>query len=165
MKPVILAAVFSIVLSLCSNYAADTSALPAIKTQADLDAVITSTTDASLKQALTANAAAILAAAAHKPHVDAVIHTIESAPGKIEKVNTTPDDLKKAAGAEIPLFDTLKSVDLSVANMGPHDKRKVDPYDAGFFEHSDTFPRWKRSILSRLRPTMTGSRHWGNSRI
>ena len=33
------------------------------------------------------------------------------------------------------LFDTLKLVDLSVPNMGPHDHRKSDPYDAAFFEH------------------------------
>jgi Leucine Rich Repeat (LRR) protein len=43
--------------------------------------------------------------------------------------------LKKAAGGELPVFDTLKSVDLSVANMGPHERRKTDPYDAAFFEH------------------------------
>jgi len=115
-------------------FAAD-DALANIKTQADLDALIAATNDAGLKQALSANAAAIVAAATQKPHVDAVIHTLESAPGKFEKINTAPEDLKKAAGGSVSLFDTLKMVDLAVANMGPHDKRKVDPYDAAFFEH------------------------------
>ena len=47
-------------------------------------------------------------------------HTLESAPGKFEKINTAPDDLKKAAVGNVSLFDTLKLVDLQVANMGPH---------------------------------------------
>jgi len=29
----------------------------------------------------------------------------------------------------------LKLVDLSIPNAGPHDQRKVDPFDAAFFEH------------------------------
>ena len=48
--------------------------------------------------------------------------------------------MKKALGGESALFDTLKSVDLSVANMGPHDKRTNDPYDAAFFEHLGHIP-------------------------
>jgi len=43
--------------------------------------------------------------------------------------------LKRAAGGELPLFDSLVAVDLAVAGMGPHDKRKVDPYDGPFFAH------------------------------
>lgn len=33
----------------------------------------------------------------------------------------------------LPGLQTLKSVDLAIANMGPHDKRSSDPYDAAFF--------------------------------
>lgn len=54
------------------------------------------------------------------PHVEAVIRTVESAKGKIEK---TGDG------------QSLKLVDLAVPNTGPHDQRKDDPYDAAFFEH------------------------------
>lgn len=44
----------------------------------------------------------------------------------------------EAAGGRVeplmlPALHTLKSVDLAVANMGPHDKRQSDPYDATFF--------------------------------
>src|SRR5665213_1798881 len=106
-----------------------------VKTQADLDALIASTTDAGLKQAMHDNSAAIIAAAGQAPHVLAVIKTIEASPGKFVKINTTPPELKKAAGGDIAIFDTLKSVDLSIPNAGPHDARKVDPYDAAFFEH------------------------------
>ena len=135
-RPAIIGAVlFSLILSLQSVFAADADLLSAVKTQADLDALIASTPDAALKQALGTHAAAILSASAQKPHVEAVIRTLESAPGKFEKINTAPDELKKAAGGSVALFDTLKLVDLSVTNMGPHDKRKVDPFDAAFFEH------------------------------
>ncbi len=54
------------------------------------------------------------------PHVDAVARIVEGAKGKVEK---TDDGL------------SLKLVDLSVPNSGPHDKRSTDPYDAAFFEH------------------------------
>jgi len=77
----------------------------------------------------------ILAAAADAPHVEAVAHTVEGAKGKVERVNTTPEALAKAAGGPLAIFDTLKLVDLSVPNTGPHDKRESDPYDAAFFEH------------------------------
>ncbi|HWE04323.1 MAG TPA: hypothetical protein VG326_18100 [Tepidisphaeraceae bacterium] len=106
-----------------------------VKSQADLDAVIASTDDAALKQAARDNSAAILAAAERSPHVQAVMHTVEASPGKVEKVNATPPALKKAVGGDIAIFDTLRVVDLSIPNAGPHDARKVDPYDAAFFEH------------------------------
>ncbi len=106
-----------------------------LKTQADLDALIGSTKDAGLKKALSENAAAILAAADKHPHVEAVIKTVESSPGKVEKINITPEALKKAADGDIALFDTLTLVDLAIPNAGPHDQRKNDPYDAAFFEH------------------------------
>ncbi|TDU64544.1 leucine rich repeat (LRR) protein [Prosthecobacter fusiformis] len=54
------------------------------------------------------------------PHVEAVIRTVEAAKGKVVK---TEDG------------QSLKLVDLSVPNAGPHDHRKEDPYDAAFFEH------------------------------
>lgn len=54
------------------------------------------------------------------PHVEAVIRAVESAKGKVEK---TQDG------------QSLKLVDLAVPGAGPHDHRKVDPYDAAFFEH------------------------------
>ena len=106
-----------------------------IKSQADLDALIASTNDAESKQLLRDHSPAILAAVARRPHVDAVIRAVESSPGKVEKTNSTPEALKKAAGGEVALFDTLKLVDLAIPNAGPHDHRKVDPYDAAFFEH------------------------------
>lgn len=107
----------------------------AVQSKADVDALIQSTTDPALKQAIQENAAAIAAAAEQHPHVEAIVRTIESAPGKIEKINTTPESLKKAAGGSIALFDTLKLVDLAMPNAGPHDHRKSDPFDAAFFEH------------------------------
>ncbi len=54
------------------------------------------------------------------PHVETVIRTVEGAKGKVEK---TADG------------QSLKLVDLAVPGAGPHDHRKVDPYDAAFFEH------------------------------
>lgn len=54
------------------------------------------------------------------PHVEAVIRAVEGAKGKVEK---TTDG------------KSLKLVDLAVPGAGPHDHRKVDPYDAAFFEH------------------------------
>jgi hypothetical protein len=61
-----------------------------------------------------------LSAFALDPHVEAVTRIVEAAKGKIEK---TEDG------------QSLKLVDLAVPNTGPHDHRKDDPYDAGFFEH------------------------------
>jgi hypothetical protein len=60
------------------------------------------------------------AAVALDPHVEAVIRTVEAAKGKVEK---TEDG------------QSLKLVDLAVPGAGPHDHRKIDPYDAAFFEH------------------------------
>ncbi len=61
-----------------------------------------------------------LFSSAMDPHVEAVIRTVESAKGKVEK---TEDG------------QSLKLIDLQVPNAGPHDKREADPYDATFFEH------------------------------
>ena len=116
------------------------AALATIQTRADLDAVIATISDADFKQALQEHSAAILAAAEQHAHVAAVTQVVESSPGKVEKINTTPAALKKAAGDDIALFDTLKLVDLSIPHAGPHDHRKVDPYDQAFFEHLGHIP-------------------------
>jgi hypothetical protein len=110
-------------------------ALEKIQTQAELEQYIAASTNASLQQTLREASPAILKAIAERPHVAAVMRTIESAPGKFEKVNITPEALKKFTNAELPLFDSLKLIDLSIPNAGPHAHRKVDPYDAAFFEH------------------------------
>ncbi|EDY16064.1 hypothetical protein CfE428DRAFT_6389 [Chthoniobacter flavus Ellin428] len=109
--------------------------LSKVTSPTDLDAVVAKTADPALKKALHEYAKDILAAAADAPHVEAVAHTVEGAKGKVERTNTTPEALAKAAGGPMAIFDTLKLVDLSVPNTGPHDKRVDDPYDAAFFEH------------------------------
>jgi hypothetical protein len=116
--------------------------LSRITSRADLDAVIAATLDAALKQALTDHAAAILAAAARHPHVEAVIRTIEKAPGKFTKINTTPDALKKAAGGEIAIFDTLTMINTNIVNGRAHQHRDAahDPYDAAFIDHLGHIP-------------------------
>ncbi len=113
-----------------------------ITSRADLDAVINETADAALKQALTDHADAILAAAERHPHVDAVIRTIESAPGTFTTVNTTPEAVRKAAGGDIRLFDTLTQIDTRIAGGKAHDRRKEkeDPYNAAFIEHLGHIP-------------------------
>ena len=111
--------------------------LSKIASRTDLDAVIATATDAGLKKALTENAAAILAAAGQHPHVEAVVRTIESAPGTFTKINTTPEALKTAAGGDLPLFDTLIQVSTNILGGKAHDQRKEkeDPYNAAFIEH------------------------------
>ena len=111
------------------------AALATVKTQRDLESVIASTQDATLKKALQNHSAALLAAAQRHAHVEAIIRTVKVSPGKVEIINTTPDSLKKVVGGDVALFDTLKLVDLAMPNAGPHDHRKIDPYDAAFFEH------------------------------
>lgn len=118
-----------------SALAAAVPDLSKVATQADLDAAIEATTDAGLKKALKEHSSAILAAAAEHAHAEAIAAIVTGAKGKVEKVNTTPDALKKAAGGELTVFDTLKLVDLAVPNTGPHDHRTNDPYDATFFGH------------------------------
>ena len=127
-----------LIVCLAVNASAQTAvavSLAGVKTQADLDIVIAATSDAAKKSALQANAAAILAAAAKKPHVDAVIASLEKAAGSYEKMNATPDALKQAFGAELPLFDTLKAVNLGSTALGIKGKREVDPFDHAFYEH------------------------------
>ena len=116
--------------------------LSKITSRTDLDAVIAATSDSALKQALTDHADAILAAAARHPHVQAVIRTIESAPGTFTKVNTTPEALKKAAGGDIAIFDTLTEVNTGILNGHAHASRdkKIDPYNAAFIEHLGHIP-------------------------
>ena len=111
--------------------------LSKLTSQAELDALIASSGDAPLKQALSDHADAILAASKRHPHVAAVIRTIESAPGSYEKINTTPASLKQAAGGELAVFDTLSAVTTRIQGGKAHDRRKEseDPYDATFVEH------------------------------
>ena len=111
------------------------AALANIKTQRDIDALIASTKNVELKRALQKHSVELHAAAELHAHVEAVTRTVQLSPGKVEKINATPESLKKAAGGELAIFDTLKLVDLAIPNAGPHDHRKVDPYDAAFFEH------------------------------
>ena len=122
--------------SLTALHAAPPS-LSKIASRADLDTVIAASKDAVLKQALQDNAAAILSAAEQHPHVEAVIRTIESAPGTFTKINTTPEALKKAAGGDIAIFDTLTMVNTGILNGHAHASRDktTDPYDAVFIEH------------------------------
>jgi hypothetical protein len=116
--------------------------LSKVASRADLDSVIAATTDAGLIQALSDHAAAILAAAEQHPHVEAVIRTIESAPGAFTKINTTPEALKKAAGGDIAIFDTLTQVSTNILGGKAHDHRKenADPYNAAFIEHLGHIP-------------------------
>lgn len=116
--------------------------LSKVASRADLDAVIAATADGALKQALQDHAAAILAAAEQHPHVEAVIRTIESAPGTLTKINTTPEALKKAAGGDIALFDTLTMVNTGIFKGHAHASRdkKTDPYDATFIQHLGQIP-------------------------
>ena len=111
--------------------------LSKITSHADLDAVISATSDSALKQALSDHAAAIVTAAQQHQHVVAVIRTIESAPGTFTRVNTTPDALKKVAGGDIAIFDTLTQVSTNILGGKAHDHRKenADPYNAAFIEH------------------------------
>ncbi|OYW26281.1 MAG: hypothetical protein B7Z47_07765 [Chthoniobacter sp. 12-60-6] len=111
------------------------AALTAIKNEADLEQLIGSTDDPRWKQALREYRPEILASVAVRAHQEAVIRTVQLSPGRFELTNATPETLKKLAGVDIPLFDTLTLVDLAIPNAGPHDHRKVDPYDAVFFEH------------------------------
>lgn len=111
--------------------------LSKVTSRVDLDSVIAATTDAALKQALSDHAGDILAAAEQHPHVEAVIRTIESAPGAFTKINTTPEALKKAAGGDMAIFDTLTQVSTNILGGKAHDHRKenADPYNAAFIEH------------------------------
>jgi hypothetical protein len=100
-----------------------------------LESFTTSTKDEALRKALLAHASDLQAAIARHPHVEAVLKTVEGASGKLEKINTTPEPIRQAAGGPLPVFDSLVLVDLAIPNAGPHDARKNDPYDAPFFEH------------------------------
>jgi hypothetical protein len=124
--------VLLLALSSCSVGAVDFSG---IKSSTDLDALISSTTDLEVKSVLQSHADEILKAAVRHPHVEAVIAAVSLSPGKVAEVNLTPDDLKKLAGGEIGIFQSLMLVDLAIPNAGPHDHRESDPYDADFFRH------------------------------
>lgn len=124
-----------VLLALLPALSAAPADLAKITSKADLESVIASTTDAASRQVLQGNSAAILAAIEQRPHIEAVTRIVEGARGKVEKINVTPEALKKIAGGDMAVFDTLKLVDLAVPNAGPHDVRKSDPYDSTFFGH------------------------------
>jgi len=114
---------------------AASAATPAAVDKTALEAVLASTTNPAVKRALEQHAAEATAAAAMRPHTEAVIQTVEGAKGRVEKRNNTPEAVRKAAGGDLPLFEVLTLVDLAIPNTGPHAERKTDPYDAAFFEH------------------------------
>ncbi len=111
--------------------------LSKVASREDLESVISRTSSALMKEALASHATAILDAATRHPHVEAVIRTIEKAPGTFTKINLTPDSLKQAFGGDIPLFETLTAVSTGIVNGRPHVYRGADedPYDAAFIEH------------------------------
>ncbi len=127
---ILLAAIFSVQGAL---YGAPT--ISEVRTSADLESLIASTKDASLKKILLDHSSEFKAALDRHPHVEAVLKVVEAASGKVEKTNTTPEAIQKAAGRLLPEFESLSLVDLAIPNAGPHDARKNDPYDAAFFEH------------------------------
>ncbi|MCM8541969.1 MAG: hypothetical protein NE328_16995 [Lentisphaeraceae bacterium] len=139
MKSIFLLALLCISISY-SVFAADKSGFPdlsKISSKAELNNVIATVNDEATKKALSENAASIVATAKRHPHVLAVIEIIESSPGMYKKVNTTPEALKKAVGAEIAIFDTLIEVSTKILKGKAHVYRdsKNDPYDAAFMEH------------------------------
>jgi hypothetical protein len=121
-------------------FAASPATPQAVEARAGFDALAAAAKDPALKKAIQDHSAQIAAATELRRHVEAVLRAIELSPGKVEMINTTPEALKKAAGMELPLFDTLRLVDLGMPNAGPHDHRKVDPYDGEFFEHLGHIP-------------------------
>jgi hypothetical protein len=107
--------------------------LAAIKTKADLEALIAATSDAAKKKTLETHTADILAAVARKPHVEFVSATVEKAKGTFEKLNTTPEALAKVMDGPSALFDSLKLVSLASTDLGVKSKLPVDPYDQEFY--------------------------------
>ena len=107
--------------------------LAGVQNRSHLDKLIAATTDAGKKQALRDHAEAIVVAVARKPHVDAVVATLEKANGTFEKSNTMPEALKTAIGAST-IFDGLRSINLADSKLGIKAKREVDPFDKAFYE-------------------------------
>jgi hypothetical protein len=116
------------------------AALSGVKTQADLTAAIAAATAPATKRALQTHSAAILAAAAKKPHVDFVVAALDKAPGTYTKTNTTPAELKAALGGEVALFDTVTVINLGSATLNIKAKREVDPFDEAFYQHLGSIP-------------------------
>lgn len=115
--------------------AATPISLAGLKSTADLETVVAALADPAKKSAVRSQTAAILTAAAKKPHVDAVIAALDQAPGSYTKTNLTPAVLKQALGGESAIFDTLKTVNLGSATLGIKAKREIDPFNQAFYEH------------------------------
>jgi hypothetical protein len=106
-----------------------------IKSSTDLETLISFEANSEVRSVLRDHAGEILKAATRHSHVEAVIAAVALSPGNVVEINLTPDDLKKATGGEIGIFQSLTLVDLAIPNAGPHDHRESDPYDADFFRH------------------------------
>jgi len=131
---------------LVSAYTGATLTAYQITSEGDLEQAASLSWDAEISDLLTLKtlpaAAPDLSKITSRTDVDAVIRTIEKAPGTFTKINTTPEALKKAAGGDLPLFDTLTQIDTRIAGGKAHDHRKEneDPYNADFIEHLGHIP-------------------------
>lgn len=105
-----------------------------VKTRADLDAVIAATAAPATREALTAHAAEIVAAAERKQNVDELVGILTAASATFEKANATPQDLRVAFGGPSALFDDLKAINLAASGLTIKEKRKTDPFDQAFYE-------------------------------
>jgi hypothetical protein len=123
-----------------SGEAAAADPLSAVKTQADLDALIAKSSDAAVKKALTAHSADILAAVAGKASVERVTAILDAAHGSYEKTNVTPADLQAAFGGPSTLFDSLKLVSLAATGLSIKEKRTTDPFNQAFYEDLSRIP-------------------------
>ena len=90
-KTVLTTALLLTALLCATGTAADrTPDLSKLSSRAELDALIASSGDAALKEALSDHADDILAAAKRHPHVKAVIHTIEALPANTRRSTPRP---------------------------------------------------------------------------
>lgn len=115
-------------------------------TSGQLDALVAGTSGAQ-KAALEKHRPEILVAMARRPHVKFVVAALEKAPGKFEKIDTTPPALEVVFGKAYPLFASLKSVDLGSAALNVKQKREVDPFDKEFYEHLAEIPELESLVI------------------
>lgn len=108
--------------------------LAALAAPEQFDALVSKTTDAALKKALADHKADILAALKLKSDRDRVASLLTSANAAFTTGNSTPEALQKALGGPSALFDSLKTINLADTALTIKEKRKVDPFDAAFYE-------------------------------